>query len=533
MAARSIGARLARAAILTVVLCLSAGVLARPALAARAAATDIVQLRPDVPLASGAHIVRAAGGRTVGTLRIIHGLAVRAGAAARVRLADDARVRAVTRNAAVHPQDEGLVPVSATPPPVTGPPPIDSSSLSTAYPFSVRAPAAWASAMTGAGVTVAVVDTGIDGALPDFAAPDGTSRVIASAVTNPDATSARDTYGHGTHVAGIIAGNGNARPADDPTAGEYIGIAPDANLVSVKVGDDDGNATVLDVIYGLQFVVDHKDDYGIRVVNLSLESTTPQSYLTDPLDAAVESAYFSGIVVVAAAGNRGTDPDAADYAPGNDPFVLSVGALDDQDTAHRSDDVFTDWSSRGQSQDGFTKPEIGAPGAHIVSTLAPDSAFTTLCPSCIVDGSYIRAGGTSMAAPVVSGVAALLLQEHKDWTPDEVKSTLIETGRDVPGGIDEVNAAAALAAEAPSSGANAGIPPNELGDGATGAIDYTRSSWSRSSWSRAPEDLVADWTRSSWSCVCTGDDGDSADPTRSSWSRSSWSRSSWSTRWGY
>src|SRR3954452_16953219 len=113
--------------------------------------------------------------------------------------------------------------------------------------------------------------------------------------------------------------------AADPAACRYVGIAPEANLISIKAGDDDGNATILDVITGLQFVVDHKDDYGIRVVNLSLESTTAGSYQTDPL----EAAWFHGIVAGAAAGNRGTAPDAADHAPGNDPFVITVGAVDD------------------------------------------------------------------------------------------------------------------------------------------------------------------------------------------------------------
>jgi serine protease AprX len=129
---------------------------------------------------------------------------------------------------------------------------------------------------------------------------------------------------------------------------------------------------------------------------------------------------------------------------------------------------------------------------------------------------------------VVSGAAALLIQQHPDWTPEQVKSTLIATGRDVDGGIDEVNVATALAVAAPSDGADDGIAPNDLVDGTSGAIDYTRSSWSRSSWSTAPDALTAGWTRSSWSCACTATDGGSVDPTRSSWSRSSWS-----TKWTY
>src|SRR6185503_1392804 len=129
---------------------------------------------------------------------------------------------------------------------------------------------------------------------------DSTSRVVATATTNPYATSDNDSYGHGTHVAGIIAGNGGNRPSSDPLDGDYVGVAPDANLISVKVADEKGDATVLDAIYGLQFVVDYKSTYNIRVVNLSLESSDPQSYKTDPLDAAAEAAWFNGIVVVAA-----------------------------------------------------------------------------------------------------------------------------------------------------------------------------------------------------------------------------------------
>ena len=167
---------------------------------------------------------------------------------------------------------------------------------------------------------------------------------------------------------------------------------------------------MLDVIYGLQFVVDNKAAYNIRVVNLSLESTTPGSYKTDPLDAAVEAAWFKGIVVVTAAGNRGSAADAVSRAPGNDPYVITVGADDDQASNADGDDSRPSWSSRGITADGFAKPEIHAPGSGIVSTLAPNSAFASMCPSCIVDGQMIRAGGTSMAAPMISGTVALLLQ---------------------------------------------------------------------------------------------------------------------------
>jgi serine protease AprX len=376
---------------------------------------------------------------------------------------------------------------------------------------------------------VAVIDTGIAGGLVDFKGADGSSRVVASVVTNPAATTATDLYGHGTHVAGILAGDGSRRASNDPLDNDYVGIAPEANLISVKASDDVGNASVLDVIYGLQFVVDHRADLNIRVVNLSLESTVQQSYKTDPLDAAVESAWFHGIVVVAAAGNHGATAEAANYAPGNDPFVISVGGVDDQGTKRVDDDVPAPWSSIGKTQDGFAKPEIMAPGSGIVSTLAPASAFTTLCPACVVGGQYIRAGGTSMAAPVISGVAALMLQRHPDWTPDQVKATMVGTARALASStVPEVNAGAAAGAPTPKPGRQVGVlAPNTLVDGTTGDIDYSRSSWSRSSWSSASDPLTAGFARSSWSCDCASASA-AVDP-----SRSSWSRSSWSTKWSY
>jgi serine protease AprX len=500
------------------VLCLALVAAVLPAGTALAAprAQVIVQLDAGVSAAAVEAQVRQWGGTVTGELPIINGFAAELsdGAAASLQRVDG--VRAVTHNSRMKPQGD-----------------INSHELRTAYPVAVAAPDAWNLGFNarGAGVGVAVIDTGIAGQMKDFEAigMSRASRVIASAVTNPDAHTAADTYGHGTHVAGILAGNGTERDRSDPLENEYIGVAPEANLISVKVSDDLGNASVLDVIYGLQFVVDHKDDYNIRVVNLSLESTSPASYKTDPLDAAVESAWFKGIVVVAAAGNRGSAADAVQYAPGNDPFVISVGALDDQMSQADGDDSRPTWSSRGITQDGFAKPEIHAPGAHIVSTLAPNSQFATMCPTCIVDGQMIRAGGTSMAAPMVAGAAAVLLQKYPNLTPNQVKGVLIRSARLVNNRFAAVDAYAALKAVAAgnTAPANIGVATNPLVSAATGDIDYTRSSWSRSSWSTADSSLGLDFARSSWS--------------RSSWSsydssgvettRSSWSRSSWSTSW--
>jgi serine protease AprX len=470
----------------------------------------IVQFENGVSSSSAHKLVRANGGRVTGDLPIINGLVARTTASAAEKLAARPGVRAVSLNARVKRNSI-----------------IDPNKLATSFNASIQSTAAWDVPGTGKGVGVAVIDTGIAGNLADFrvSQTDTSSRVIGSAVTNPLATTATDTYGHGTHVAGIIAGNSTNRPSSDPLDGKYAGVAPEANLISIKTADDAGNATVLDVIYGLQFAVDFKDTYNIRVVNLSLESTQAQSYKTDPLDAAAEAAWFKGIVVVAAAGNRGTDSDAVQYAPGNDPYVISVGAADDYGTSKLTDDTLASWSSRGVTQDGYAKPEITAPGAHIVSNLAPGSAFASLCPTCIVDGQYIRAGGTSMAAPMVAGAVADLLQRRPELTPDQIKQAVIDTARSARNRFPLLGAWGLTKLTGTPASANRGLTPSTLIDTATGDIDYTRSSWSKSRWSTATSNLRSSWSRSSWSCNCSTTSSGTIDPTRSRWSRSSWSTS--------
>jgi serine protease AprX len=321
-------------------------------------------------------------------------------------------------------------------------------------------------------------------------------------------------------VAGIIAGDGNNLSARDPMQGQYVGVAPDANLISVKVSDEAGNATVLDVIYGLQFAVDHKSQYNIRVVNLSLDSTTPQSYTTDPLDAAVESTWMHGIVVVAAAGNRGTDSDAVQYSPANDPYVITVGAVDENGTPGTSDDSIADWSSRGTTQDGVDKPDVYAPGAHITSVLAPDSVFSTACATCVIGERYIMGSGTSLAAPMISGLVADVLQLHRGWTPNQVKGALTSDRAAANDSPAEVSGSKLASLFSPPS-ANLGLTPNELiGDG--GAIDYSLSRWSLSRWSIAPDSLSAVFAKSSYVCSCVTSSSD-VDPSLSRWSMSRWS----------
>jgi serine protease AprX len=271
------------------------------------------------------------------------------------------------------------------------------------------------------------------------------------------------------------------------------------------------------VIYGIQFAVDHKAALGIRVVNLSLSSTVAESYKTDPLDAAAESAWFSGLVVVTAAGNEGSMNDGVTFAPANDPWVITAGALDDRGTWTRLDDILASWSSRGLTQDGVRKPEVLAPGAGLVSTMAPGSDFADLCPKCIVDGRYFRAGGTSMSAAVVSGAAALLVEQHPDWTPAQVKGALISTLEDVPGAGGAVDVAAALDANAAAS---VNLVPNELIDPTTGQIDWARASFRRASFRDASgSPLSAKWSRASFRCDCGFTSSGEVDPTRVSFRR--------------
>jgi serine protease AprX len=217
-------------------------------------------------------------------------------------------------------------------------------------------------------------------------------------------------------------------------------------------------------------------------------------------------------VVVAAAGNRGSDADAVSFAPGNDPYVLSVGAVDDHGTTTTKDDTQTTWSSRGTSQDGHARPDVLAPGAHIVSTSAPGSHYRSVCDQCIVDGDYFRAGGSSMAAAVVSGAVAAILSEKPTWKPDHVKGAIIKNlqkiekvpGAPTPRTLIDVEEAVDASKRELRAG-NVGLTPSTLIDPATGLIDFARASWSRASWRSLTE----------------------ADPLRASWSRASW-RAFWS-----
>ena len=332
----------------------------------------------------------------------------------------------------------------------------DPNALATAYPFAVGATDAWFAGFTGAGVTVALVDTGVSqDAQQDFTGAGGGRRV--QWVTVSDLDENQDGFGHGTHVGGIIAGRSTANLAD-----KYVGIAPAANILSVRIADDEGNATVGDLMAGLEFVDDNRDAYNIRVLNLSVSSSIAQSHKVDPIDAAVELRWFHGIVVVVAAGNDGTAVDAVHYPPANDPFVITVGAFDDKGTIRLSDDRLADWSSRGNTQDGFAKPELLAPGVNIVAPVSASSYLATTYPDHVVDGSYFEMSGTSMSTAAVSGLAALVVQAHPEFAPGEVKFVLQETARSLRGSGEGVLADEAVAFSGVPESTDDELTPNYI-----------------------------------------------------------------------
>jgi serine protease AprX len=533
MAELSIVFRLRFAVALAAAVCLLLVVGTLNADAAPRRAEYIVQMKKGVKPVVGKRLVRRFGGRvTSPTLRVINGFGAALSRKAARRLRHRRSVRSVSLNTSMTAAADTSGGYSCPTADATttankwfpGPARDYDPTLLNTYKLlsqptdnAIQANRAWSRA-TGRGVGVAVVDTGIAGDLPDFQTPGWNgSRVIASAVTNPCAKDANDHYGHGTHVAGLIAGNGLLYPTDHQLFGKYMGVAPRANLVSVKVSDDDGNTTVLDVIYGIQFAVDNKAAYNIRVINLSLSSAAAESYTTDPLDAAVEQAWNSGITVVAAAGNEALTGDGVTFSPANDPWVITVGALDDKGTMTRLDDTLAPWSSRGLTQDGVHKPEVLAPGVGLVSTLAPNSDFAHMCSACIVDGRYFRAGGTSMATGVVSGAAALLIEAHPNWTPAQVKGALQATVVDVPGAGGVIDANAALDA---NSTATVNLAPNTLIDPTSGLIDWTRASFRRASFRDASgSNLSASWSRASFRCDCGFTESGDVDPTRVSFRR--------------
>jgi serine protease AprX len=292
------------------------------------------------------------------------------------------------------------------------------------YPDAIGADLAWAKGDTGWGVTVAVIDTGISDQIDGLSQGiNGQSNRIIGWVDFVDSKSKKpqDPNGHGSHIAGIIA---NTELGAD---NEWNGVAPGVNLVGVRVLDENGYGTYEKVIQGIQWVDQNKARYGIRVVNLSIEASVQSPYWADPLNQAIMQAWADGLVVVVTAGNGGPSPMSI-TVPGNNPYAITVGAFTDAYTpANWGDDYIASFSSAGPTLDGFVKPDVMAPGAHMVSTMMPNTKLARQYPDNHVADYYFSMAGTSQAAAVVSGVAALVIAHNHNLTPNQVKYRLMVT----------------------------------------------------------------------------------------------------------
>ena len=274
---------------------------------------------------------------------------------------------------------------------------------------------AWVQGITGVGVNVAVIDTGVANV------PALRDEIVASIDFSADqidpTTAYDDDLGHGTHLAGIIAGR--EAGADVLTDDGFFGVAPDAGIVSVKVAGGDGSVTLESVVTGIDWAIEHADEQGIRVITLALDTGDRVPYTEHALSAALERAWDAGIVVITGAGNDGVTQSGLSV-PASDPFIISVGAVD----MTASGPTTPTWTSRG---DGIRNPDLAAPGAHIESLVAPGSDADLHHPEGRVSDAVLRGSGTSQSAAVVAGAAALLLQARPELTPDEVKHLLVES----------------------------------------------------------------------------------------------------------
>jgi serine protease AprX len=391
------------------------------------------------------------------------------------------------------------------------------------WPFVSGVQKFWANGTSAATPTIAVVDSGIEAGRSDFG-----GRVVSQVnMTSLANNSAGDGRGHGTFVAGIAAGSGDG----------YAGAAPASKIVSLDVMDDSGMAMTRDVIAAADWILANKDKYAIRVANFSLHSSQPNSFMYDPLDKAVERLWFAGIVVVAAAGNYGVDGAASGvpFAPGNDPFVITVGADDVDGSVSTMDDFAAPWSAYGYTLDGFAKPDVAAPGRYIVGPAPVSSTLALERPASVVAPGYIQLSGTSFAAPIVAGAAAQILATHPMWTPDEVKGALMVTARPAGGsaplsaGVGIVDVAKAVATtSAPNP--NAALQPFVNLDPAGGSdLVFDTASWANTakanaSWASASW-ASASWASASWSSASWA----SASWSSASWASASWSNASWSS----
>src|SRR5919199_3208471 len=357
--------------------------------------------------------------------------------------------------------------------------------------------------------TIAIVDSGVQ-QRADFG-----SRLLAQVnlCSLCSSGSNDDEEGHGTMVAGVAAGSG-----------QYGGGAPNAKLVSIRTANAKGESRTSDVIAAADWILQNGKQYGIRVANFSLAGAAETTFRVDPLDRAVERLWLSGIVVVAAAGNHGSasGPVSMSYAPGNDPFVITVGALDQSGTPDPTDDTLPAWSAYGSTMDGFQKPDLSAPGRYMVAPVPANSTLATAAPDRVVGPGYMWMSGTSFSTPVVSAAAAQILARHPNFTPDQVKGALMLSANYLPndaamaGGVGEIDAGVAASIDNPPN-PNEGFSAFLKTDALTGARTFDAVSWNE--YVKAN----ASWAQASWNAASWG----AASWNAASWGAASWNAASW------
>jgi serine protease AprX len=382
----------------------------------------------------------------------------------------------------------------------------------------VKAPAAGGPA--GAGVGVAVLDTGV-AVSGDLAS----SRITGWKDFVDDQATPYDDAGHGTFVAGLIAGDGTASlPLENNGLAtvQFRGVAPAANIIGIKVLDEAGQGRTSALIAGIAWAIAHKDEYNIRVMNISIGGNATGPVDKDPVARAVEAAWKDGITVVCAAGNEGDFGAGSVLSPGNDPFVITVGATDTKQTATTADDTVPSYSSLGPTLfDEVAKPDIVAPGQRLVSLRAPGSYIDVNFPANIVplasyaptatgESSYLMLSGTSASAPVAAGAAALMIGKDPSLTPDDVKVRMMATADKVAGastnqqGAGLLDADEALASTAHSTGYALSA---FLGDGKKVFSQGDYNKWEKRSWEKYG------WTKYKW--------------TKYKWTKYKWTKYKW------
>ena len=408
------------------------------------------------------------------------------------------------------------------------------------------ASAMWDAGYTGKGVDVAVIDSGVvpvDGLT-------GSSKVVYGPdLTLENNTPAKnfDTYGHGTAMSGIIAGRDSAATTVSGNASDFVGMAPDARIVSIKVADAKGQTDVSQAIAAIDWVVQNRNKNGlnIRVLNMSFGTDGVQSYLLDPLAYAAEQAWHQGIVVVVAVGNEGFGTEKVNN-PAYDPYLIAVGSNNANGTATTADDVISSFSNDG---DGTRNPDVVAPGEKVVGLRATGSYLDTTYPAARIGERLFRGSGTSQAAAVVSGAAALLIQQRPTATPDEIKALLTASAAPIPGataaqqGAGLVDLAKAKDTATPvgakqTFALSTGIGSLELSRGSvhvtvngravTGEVDVRGKSFDVRNWAAGLKS-GANWSGMSWSGMSwSGMSWSGMSWSGMSWSGMSWSGMSWS-----